>query len=123
LGGLACLGLVSLSNATAAEQDMLCVGSHPAPRRPNVTYGGLLPRDAYIRDHRVPLCIGGDDTPTNVWYQPRDEAKDKDRLERYACESYCSGAISLTNAKNLFINLETSYLQIFGETPPHGKDH
>lgn len=36
---------------------------------------------AYVADHIVPLKRGGDDTPANLQWQTKEEAKAKDRIE------------------------------------------
>src|SRR6266576_3496013 len=71
----------------------LCVDGHPAKRRENVTYGGLLPRHGYVRDHIIPLCLGGADTSENVQYQTHSAGHAKDRSEYEMCEAYCAGRI------------------------------
>ena len=55
-------------------------------------YDGLAPRSGHERDHIIPLCLDGADTPDNVRYQPLAEAHEKNRRERAACEAYCAGA-------------------------------
>ena len=81
-----------------AAQRHLCINGHPTPRDPGVTYGGLQPRHGFERDHIIPLCLGGPDTPENVQYQPLAEAIRKDIDERRLCEAYCHGDISLQDA-------------------------
>jgi hypothetical protein len=44
-----------------------------------------LPCHGYIIDHVVPLCAGGDDSPSNMQWQTIAEAKAKDRIERQEC--------------------------------------
>lgn len=86
----------------AREHFSLCVDGHPRKRLPNcppsvvdpgvcISYGGLEPRPGYERDHIVPLCAGGPDTPDNMQYQPLAEARKKDVLERRMCEELCRG--------------------------------
>lgn len=43
------------------------------------------PCSGFIVDHRVPLCAGGADHPSNMQYQTVDEAKRKDVQERNMC--------------------------------------
>lgn len=78
----------------------LCVDGHPAHREAHVTYGGLLPRHGYERDHVIPLCLGGPDERSNVQYQPWPDYYMKDRREWAACQMYCAGIMSLEAAKN-----------------------
>src|SRR5882762_6941539 len=40
----------------------------------------------YVVDHIKPLCAGGADHPSNMQWQTREEAKNKDRLEREQCK-------------------------------------
>src|SRR5437667_2086748 len=42
-------------------------------------------RPGYVVDHIVPLCAGGADSPKNMQWQPRAEAKIKDRAEKAYC--------------------------------------
>ena len=110
VAGIALLGCGALA-------EPLCVDGRPAKRSVDVTYAQLPPRHGYVRDHRVPLGLGGADTADNVQYQPRDEARLKDRLEWYAIESYCAGTMDLTHARTLFIDWRASYKQVFGVAP------
>ncbi len=123
LAGLVALPVIGVGLAyTEPAERPLCVNSHPAKRTPGVTYGGLLALHGYQRDHwPYPLCLGQIDTADHVRYQLLDEAHEKDRLERYACESYCAGAMDLLTAQGLFDDWPRSYQQVFGEWPPHAK--
>ena len=67
-----------------------------------VTYGGLPTRPGFVRDHRLPLCLGGPDTIANLQYQSVADGHEKDGRERRACEDYCSGRISLGEARAQF---------------------
>jgi hypothetical protein len=40
----------------------------------------------YVVDHVKPLCAGGADRPSNMQWQTREEAKNKDRMEREQCK-------------------------------------
>lgn len=84
----------------AAISSPLCVDGHPAHRDAHVTYGGLAPRAGYERDHMTPLCLGGQDEPSNVWYQAWPDARVKDKREWTACEAYCAGRMNLEAAKD-----------------------
>ena len=74
-------------------------------------------RHAYELDHRVPLCLGGSNDPANLWPQPLDEAKTKDRLEWHACREVCAGHVSLSEARGWFADWKDAYRQVFGEQP------
>ena len=50
---------------------------HPCP----ATGAAAGPCPGYVVDHIVPLKRGGADSPENMQWQPRDEAKAKDRTE------------------------------------------
>jgi hypothetical protein len=43
----------------------------------------------YTLDHLVPLGIGGEDTPTNIWPQPKVQALRKDKLEFWMRDQIC----------------------------------
>ena len=88
----------------------LCINGHPAPRDPNVTYGGLPEKSGYQRDHVWPLELGGPDTADNVKYQRCDQtgprgrceqgpAKLKDDDEHFAGGQMCAGRWSQDFAK------------------------
>jgi hypothetical protein len=57
-------------------------------------------RRRYVIDHLVPLELGGANTIANIWPQPKNEAKRKDRVEALLHERVCSGAMSLPAAQN-----------------------
>jgi 5-methylcytosine-specific restriction endonuclease McrA len=50
--------------------------SHPCPSTGKI--GGRCPE---VVDHIVPLCRGGADSPANMQYQTRADAKAKDKTE------------------------------------------
>ena|SRR5258705_159337 len=54
---------------------------HPCPSTGRTE--GRCP--GYVVDHIKPLCTGGPDRPSNMQWQTREEAKNKDRLEREQC--------------------------------------
>ncbi len=61
-------------------------------------------RAGYEHDHVVPLCLGGADTDANLAWQPLDEAREKDALERHACIQVCRyHAVSLATAQGWFL--------------------
>jgi hypothetical protein len=41
----------------------------------------------FVVDHIMPLCAGGLDGAANMQWQPADEAKAKDRVERVQCRA------------------------------------
>jgi hypothetical protein len=43
-------------------------------------------RKGYVVDHVVPLACGGADTPSNMQWQTKADAKAKDRTERVGCK-------------------------------------
>lgn len=45
-----------------------------------------LPCPGYIIDHITPLACGGQDTPANMQWQTKADAKAKDRWERQGCQ-------------------------------------
>ena len=51
--------------------------SNPCPSTGKTT--GACP--GFIRDHVIPLCKGGPDTPANLQWQTTEAARAKDRLE------------------------------------------
>jgi hypothetical protein len=87
-----------------ARADGLCHNGWPAKRDPYVTYGGLPTRPGMVRDHVVPLCLGGADSAANIQYQTYQQGRAKDALERCACETYCSNpsAALLATLRNQF---------------------
>ena len=54
---------------------------HPCPATGRVK--GACPN--YIIDHVIALACGGPDTPANMQWQTKAEAKAKDRWERKGC--------------------------------------
>jgi len=47
--------------------------------------GYLHGRPGYVVDHIVPLACGGSDSPSNMQWQTKAEAKAKDKIERKGC--------------------------------------
>ena len=47
------------------------------------TVGGRCP--GYIRDHFMPLCAGGTDAVSNLWWEDATRAAEKDRRELQLC--------------------------------------
>lgn len=91
------VGALAIGALVWPSERELCSLGHPT-KRPPVTYAGLRPRNGFQRDHFIPLCLRGPDTKENVWYQPLDEAAEKDLEEWTLCEAMCRGEISLTQA-------------------------
>jgi hypothetical protein len=82
----------------SAADPALCVQGHPRKRTAIVTYAGLLPRRGYERDHFYPLCLGGPDVASNVWYQPYPQASVKDKDEGRMCMAYCRNQTTIPQA-------------------------
>ena len=68
--GLLALGIVQSS-----------VGSETQVARFKRLTGFPNGRPGWVVDHMVPLACGGPDHPLNMWWQPEEEAKAKDRVE------------------------------------------
>jgi hypothetical protein len=73
-------------------------------------------------DHRVPLCLGGDDVAENLWPQfgfEHPSYYDKDRLETTVCRMVCRlGTIALREGQAIFLgDWIAGYEQVFGESP------
>jgi hypothetical protein len=69
-----------------------------------VAYG--IPNSAqrnYVIDHLIPLEVGGANTVTNLWPEPKADAKVKDKLENSMHAAVCAGKISLSDAQAKFI--------------------
>ena len=57
--------------------------THPCPSTGRTS--GRCP--GYVRDHVVPLCAGGADSPSNIQWQTREAGARKDRDEWALCRS------------------------------------
>jgi hypothetical protein len=61
----------------------------------------------YEEDHLVPLCVGGSPRDRrNLWPQPRSgqwTAAFKDQLETSVCRAVCRGAMTLKEARQVFL--------------------
>jgi len=68
----------------------------------------------YEGDHRVEIAGGGAPRdPRNIWDQPMDEARLKDRLEAFEHRQLCSGKISLKDEQAIFLgNFWKAYDQL-----------
>jgi hypothetical protein len=86
-----------------------------AIKRRMVPYGHSM--SEYELDHIVPLCLGGSNNSSNLMLQPWPEARQKDRLEIFACRKVCEGSMSLETGRNLFVDWRQGYFDMFGERP------
>lgn len=71
----------------------------------------------YELDHIVPLCLGGSNNSSNLMLQPWDEAREKDKLEIFACRSVCRNTMTINEARSLFVNWKMGYKKVFGVEP------
>lgn len=101
------------------DKRIVCSFGYSHQRRSTATYAGLPTSQGYQRDHRIPICLGGADTPANVTYQELSEAHHKDRVEHWACKSVCNGEMSLRRAQSMFLydNWRAAYYNAFGVEP------
>jgi hypothetical protein len=105
--------VVSISRAE------VCAPGYDHMRRQAAHYAGLPSRRGYQRDHRIPLCLGGADNPSNVSYEPLAEAHKKDRLERALCRAVCVGQMTLPAAQSMLLNghWKDAYRVMYGVDP------
>lgn len=63
-----------------------------------------------ILDHKIPLVLGGAPVDiNNLMLQPKDESKDKDRIEVCLARTVCKGLITLLGAqKAIWFNWKTA---------------
>jgi len=92
----------SLAGVLMLVHAMLCMNGHPVQRSPHVTYGHRHCPVGTVRDHIVPLCLGGPDAADNIQCQPREPSYAKDKRERAACDAYCAGEITIDQARGAF---------------------
>lgn len=52
----------------------------------------------YEFDHLIPLCAGGSNDEDNIWPQPIDEAKEKDKVENSVCSAMKEGTMTQAEA-------------------------
>jgi len=60
-------------------------------------------RDQYEIDHRIPLAIGGDNAPTNLWPLWKPEARRKARFELQLYLQLRDGEISQVDAISMIL--------------------
>jgi hypothetical protein len=122
------------------------IGAWPCPpkvRRPSCSYSqahrevpttvkkrvyaeyGVDPRH-HVRgevDHFVPLCAGGSNDLTNLWFQPETNLwnsrnygyHEKDDLEVWICHEIKSGAL---DPREAFDRLTTDWVKFYGDVMP-----
>lgn len=73
--------LPTLGQARDRNQVRLFRSTHPCPATNHVT-GACA---GWVVDHLEPLCAGGLDAPSNMQWQPREQAKAKDKIEIAFC--------------------------------------
>jgi hypothetical protein len=62
----------------------------------------------YVIDHPVPLEVGGANDITNLWPEPKADAKVKDKLENQMHAAVCAGTVSLAAAQATFLSLPST---------------
>ena len=60
-------------------------------------------RTKYVIDHLVPLEVGGTNSLTNLWPEPKNDAKTKDKLAAQMHAAVCSGRLTLAAAQAKFM--------------------
>lgn len=58
-------------------------------------------RKNYVIDHLISLKLGGSDTIFNLWPQPKEEGKLKDRVEWMLSKEVCDGNLDLKEAQKI----------------------
>lgn len=53
-----------------------------------------MPRGEFKIDHLIPLCMGGDNSPQNLWPQHRTVYLQTDPVEQESCERLSRGEIT-----------------------------
>lgn len=59
----------------------------------------VKPRKGFIRDHIVPIELGGSSAASNIQLQSKADAARKDRLENALRKAVCQGSVSLRDAQ------------------------
>jgi hypothetical protein len=71
-----------------------------------VAYGiSRAAQRGYVIDHLVPLEVGGANDITNLWPEPKADAKAKDTLENQMHAAVCAGTTPLAAAQAAFLSL------------------
>jgi len=82
--------------------------SNQTKHRVYVAYGiSRSQQRKYVIDHLIPLEVGGSNDITNLWPEPKADAKIKDKLENRLHASVCNGSIPLAAAQAQFTALAT----------------
>ena len=74
-------------NAAAADRSAAAVRAFRQANPCPATGQARGPCPGWVVDHRMPLCTGGEDHPSNLQWQATEDAKAKDRDERRLCRS------------------------------------
>lgn len=70
---------------------------------------------AYELDHLIPLELGGDNGPRNLWPEPGSIPNPKDALENRLHDLVCEGSLSLVTAQaEIATNWVATYHQLIG---------
>jgi hypothetical protein len=98
-------------------QQTICVPGYTRTVRPPVRITNKIKRELmqeyglagspsdYELDHIVPLELGGcGDCLTNLWMEPLDDARKKDRVENYLRREVCQNRIRLEQAQKQIID-------------------
>lgn len=65
----------------------------------------------YVVDHIEPICLqNADNTMANLQIQTVEEGRLKDKIEWQACRDYCSGKITLEEAREKVKNWRDFYI-------------
>jgi len=74
------------------------------PRGRRTPSGGYVgPRRGYVIDHLVPLELGGANDVPNLWRQPHNEARAKDRVEDELHDAVCNGRMRLVDEQQRIV--------------------
>lgn len=67
-------------------------------------YGiGSMDRQLFKIDHYIPLCMGGSNSPKNLWPQYITNYEITDKLEKLACDQMERGRLKQKDAVNIII--------------------
>lgn len=80
---LIALGIADLQAAVTRDPAVVreFKRQHPCP----ATGKSTGPCPGWVADHALPLCLNGADDPSNMWWQPKAEALEKDKHEWALC--------------------------------------